>query len=192
MKTTNSDLSQCLNSFAQKFVERYQTINGHLPLTESDEQWISPCVQQKHNDELELWKPVLIADELSFSNVEEALGLNLHNDIGQYFTTIYSDSMTASCSEGMLTLLFSWCEQDFARLQENIIGHVLMKQRLKQAITIFFAVTDDDDIILSLKNDTGEIWVERIGCEPHKKIADSMWSFINSLSPEVIENENES
>ena len=187
MKTTNSDLSQCLIDFSQEFVEKHHTIKGSLPLTEADEQWTSPCTQEKYNDDLDLWQPILITDKLSFSNVEEALELSLHQDVCQYFTTIYSDSMTASCSEGMLTLLFSWCEQDFARLQENIIGHVLMKQRLKQAITIFFAVTDDDDIILSLNNDTGEIWVERIGCEPHKKVADSMTVFIRSLTPELID-----
>jgi len=186
MKITNSDLSQCLIEFSQKFMEKHRSIHEQLPLTEVDEQWLSPCVQGKHNEQMDLWKPILITDDLSFSNVELALELSLHPDICQYFTTIYSDSINAYCSDGLLTLLFPWCEKDFSRLQENIIGHVLMKQKLKQTITIFFAVTDDEDTILSVNNDSGEVWVERIGCEPHKKAADSMKSFIHSLSPEVL------
>ncbi len=50
---------------------------------------------------------------------------------------------------------------DFERLQQNLIGHILMKQKLKQAITLFFAVTDEDDIILSVNNNTGEVWAEK-------------------------------
>lgn len=185
MKTTNNNLSQLLIDFSDRFVNEYKTKKGHLPLTEIDEQWCSPCTQGKYNDKMNLWRPVLAASDLSFLNVEHALNITLHQDIWIYFSTIYSDPIEASCEEGTLTLLFPWCEKDFERLQENIIGHVLMKRKLKQAITIFFAVTDDDDIILSLNNDTGEIWVERTGCEPHKKIADSMYSFINSVSPIV-------
>lgn len=187
MKLTNRDLSQCLMDFSQEFIDKHQSVNGQLPVTEVDSQWISPCIQGRQDEQMDLWQPVRVTDALSFSNVEQALELSLHPDICQYYTTIYSDTVDASCADGHLSLLFSWCELDFERLQENIIGHVLMKQKLKQAITIFFAVTDDEDTILSLKNDSGEIWVERIGCEPHKKVADSMAEFIQSLTPVVTE-----
>ena len=187
MKITNNELSHSLIDFSQAYVDAYQVKHLHLPLVEMDEQFTSPCIQGKHSEQTELWQPLEIADELSFSNVEQGLELTLHPDICQYFTTIYSDAIHASCTDGKLTLLLPWCEQDFARLQENIIGHVLMKQKLKQAITIFFAVTDDEDTILSLHNDSGEIWVERIGREPHKKIADSMTQFIQTLSPDIPE-----
>jgi SecY interacting protein Syd len=181
MKITINDLSQHLIEFSESFVKKYQSKNGHLPIADVDEQWDSPCIQGKHSELMDLWRPVIIDDKLSFSNVEQALELTLHEDICHYFSTIYSDSINASCEHGQLTLLFPWCKQDFDRLQENIIGHVLMKRKLKQPITIFFALTDDDDLILSLNNETGEIWVERIGFEPHKKIADSMKNFFACL-----------
>ncbi len=185
MKTTIDDLAKRVIEFSQTFVTEYQSINGHLPLTEVDEQWHSPCIQGKHSEAMEYWQPVNISDNLSFDNVEHALELTLHEDICKYFSTIYSDSMNASCEHGKLILLFPWCAEDFARLQQNIIGHVLMKRKLKQAITIFFALTDEDDTILSLNNDTGEIWVETTGCEPHKKIANSMIDFIAELTPDT-------
>jgi SecY interacting protein Syd len=87
---------------------------------------------------------------------------------------MFSGEITTKSSDGELSLLFAWNEEDFARLQENIIGHIMMKQRLKQAETIFFAVTDEEDIIISVDNATGEVWAERVGCKPHKKVADSL------------------
>ena len=60
-----------------------------------------------------------------------------------------------------------------------------MKKRLKQELTVFFAVTDEDDLILSFNNQTGEIWVEAIGCEPHKKMANNIDEFLASLTVNV-------
>ena len=58
-----------------------------------------------------------------------------------------------------------------------------MKQRLKQTETVFFAVTDEEDIIISIDNANGEVWVERVGCKPHKKLSDSLANFIEQLTP---------
>ena len=58
-----------------------------------------------------------------------------------------------------------------------------MKQKLKQAETVFFAVTDEEDMIISLDNSSGEVWVERVGCKPHKKLSDSLVDFISQLTP---------
>jgi len=60
-----------------------------------------------------------------------------------------------------------------------------MKQRLKQAETVFFAVTDEEDMIITINNETGAVWVERVGCEPHKKLADSLAQFLTNIIPRV-------
>ncbi|GHE85242.1 SecY-interacting protein [Thalassotalea profundi] len=179
----NSSLSSSLCLFSQQYVAAYQKQFNHLPLTEVDEQWPSPCIVNSFDEQLNEWQPQVIANPLSFTNVEQALGVELHEDICQYFTTLFSESMPANCEHGELSLLFAWSEDDFVRLQENIIGHILMKQKLKQKITVFFAVTDDDNFLLSVDNNDGSVWVERIGCEPHKKLADSLNEFIKSLTP---------
>ncbi|MBU2893963.1 SecY-interacting protein [Colwellia sp. D2M02] len=184
MTSSNTTLAQAVLTFAEQHVALHQERNNNeLPSTEFDEQWSSPCISEKLADDLCSWQPIAIAKlveqkeiakPLSFNNVEQALDLVLHQDIKTYFTTIFSDSIEAQCADGSLTLLFAWSEADFERLQENIIGHIMMKQRLKQAETVFFAVTDEEDIIISLDNETGEVWAERVGCKPHKKIADSL------------------
>ncbi len=189
-----TSLTAILQQFSIQYVSHYQQVYSHLPIIEQDKDWFSPCEISHENSDIDqhslspgkvFWHPVNIKekDELNFDNVESALELVLHQDIKTYFTTLYSEGLDATCTEGELSLLFAWNYDDFQRLQENLIGHVLMKQRLKQKETLFFAVTDEEDMIVSIDNESGTVWVERIGCEPHKKIADSMAHFISNLVP---------
>lgn len=183
----HNSLSTSLEQFANQYINDYQQRHGHLPQIEQDAQWTSVCEQSVADEEgIVYWQPIAISEQkLSFANVESALDLTLHADIKTYFTALYSDSLNANCEDGELSLLFAWNNDDFQRLQENIIGHILMKQRLKQTETIFFAVTDEEDTIISIVNNTGEVWVERVGCNPHKKLADSIADFIQQLTPMV-------
>ena len=183
MTLPNTSLTESLWIFANSFVDLHEKTHGYLPVIEKDSEWLSTCQQDDFDDKIIHWRPVKSLVNLSFENIESALEITLHQDIKAYFSTFFSESIDANCEEGQLSLLFAWNEDDFQRLQENIIGHVLMKKRLKQDNTIFFAVTDEEDLIISLHNDTGEVWVERVGCKPHKKIANSLNEFILQLTP---------
>jgi SecY interacting protein Syd len=46
-------------------------------------------------------------------------------------------------------------------------------------------VTDLEDVILSVVNETGEVWAEKVGKKPHKKVADNLAEFIGMLEPVV-------
>lgn len=185
MKTQADLLSETLWTFCQSYLALYQQKHDELPCTVVDDEQASPCEQGSVDLEHVFWQPVKIEENLSFANVEHALQLELHKDIATYFTAQYSASIPAETADGGLSLLFAWNRLDFDRLQENVIGHVLMKKQLKQDVTIFFAVTDEEDIILSMNNETGAIWAERVGCEPHKKLADNMTEFLLTLRPAV-------
>lgn len=198
MTSTNKTLTQMLLNFSKSYIEQHIEQFGHLPIMEHDEQWLSPCELGAHDINNHYWQPVAMEVEqltddkeelFSFTNVESALNLELHPDIKTYFTTIFSGDIEAICSEGQLSLLFAWNKDDFERLQENIIGHILMKQRLKQAETVFFAVTDEEDMIISVDNVSGEVWVEQVGCKPHKKISGSLVDFISQLTPKSLVSE---
>jgi SecY interacting protein Syd len=185
MKSSPCELMQSLSLFSQKYLSEYQERYKHLPLIEKDEQWPSPCLSGNFDEEHQYWQPFEINEPISFDNVENALEVTIHHDFKTYFTSIYSDTLDASCDEGALSLLFVWSIEDFQRLQENIIGHVLMKQKLKQPLTLFFALTDDENMILSVNNDNGEVWVEKVGCEAHKKVAGSLTEFLQMLTPRI-------
>ncbi|WP_114324695.1 SecY-interacting protein [Candidatus Colwellia aromaticivorans] len=189
---SNKNLVQILHQFSEQYITDYQQTHACLPTVEQDEEWPSPCEQgateKNPSPEGEVyWQPMAIekSEELSFENVESALDLTLHNDIKTYFTLFYSESLDARCDEGELSLLFAWNKKDFERLQENLIGHILMKRRLKQKETIFFAVTDEEDMIISVDNASGAVWVERVGCKPHKQLSDSLTQFISQLTPVI-------
>ncbi|MBA6264843.1 MAG: SecY-interacting protein [Colwellia sp.] len=185
MKSSPCELMQSLSLFSQKYLSQYQERYQHLPLIEKDEQWPSPCLSDDYDENHQYWQPFDIIEPINFDNVEQALEVTIHTDFKTYFTTLYSDTLDASCDDGALSLLFAWSKEDFQRLQENVIGHILMKQKLKQPLTLFFALTDDENMILSVNNDNGEIWVEKVGCEAHKKVADSLTCFIRMLTPRI-------
>ena len=203
---TKINLGEILKHFSQQYIREYTHKYSHLPKVEHEDDWPSPCEVLSSNNDIDTrdinkynmdnrdlsqnevyWQPVNIAAEpgVNFDNVESALDLILHPDVKTYFTTLYSDNLDATCAEGDLSLLFAWNHDDFQRLQENIIGHILMKQRLKQTETIFFAVTDEEDMIISIDNHNGSVWVERVGCKPHTKLTDSVSAFIKQLTPRI-------
>lgn len=183
MKSSTSQLFTSLENLLSTFINAHEKKYQCLPQIQFDADWPSLCEQgEQDNEGFIQWRPVEIKDELSFSNVEKALDLLLHTDIKTYFTTYYSESIPAECEEGYLELIFVWSKEDFARLQQNIIGHTLMKRKLKQRETIFFAVTDDDNVIVSIDNQTGVVYAEKVGKEPHKKLANTLVEFIDSLT----------
>lgn len=182
MTLSNSLVENTLLIVTQSYIENYQNIHKQLPSIEKDKDWVSPCEQEEVNENEVYWKPVKTDSDLSFDNVEKALDIVIHNDIKSYFTCVYSESIDAECKDGKLALLLPWNKDDFERLQQNLIGHIMMKQKLKQSVTLFFAVTDEDDMIISMDNETGEIWVEQVGCAPHKKLADNLIDFLQGLT----------
>ncbi len=180
--TNDLNLKEAVWQVGQAYIEGYQQQHNSLPIADVDPESTSPCqVDIKENDKT-TWQVIKINESLDFNNINSALDVTINQDIENYFGSMYADSIPAETSDGKLSLLFAWDHNDFQRLQENIIGHIMMKQRLKQKITLFFAVTDEEDMIISLDNDSGEIWVEQVGCEPHKKLANSMQEFLSSLS----------
>ena len=182
---TISETARALQAFQQRWLETYQDKHGTLPEIEQDADWPSPCEQGQAGDNNVYWQPVPCPDELSFANVEQALKLELHPDYKTLFTRSYSNHLPANCDDGWLELLQTWSCDDFQRLQENLIGHIMMKRKRKQPETLFFAVTDNDEILLSIVNQTGEVWAERAGQEPHRRIATSVSEFLNQLKPVV-------
>lgn len=183
MKSPNSQIFEQLEQLFQSFIVEHDKKYQCLPQVAFDVEWLSSCqARTPDEDNFIEWKPVAIDKPLSFDNVETGLNVRLNTQYTEYFTQFYSESVPVHFDNEYLELLFAWNEDDFERLQQNVIGHVLMKRKLKQQITLFFAVTDRDDMIISIHNDTGEIWLEKVGCEPHQKLAGSMNSFLTQLS----------
>lgn len=125
------------------------------------------------------------ANTLNLNNIESALDITLPPQAHELFCRYFSHDINAQAEQGPLVLLQAWNEQDFDRLQKNIIAHIMMKRRLKQADTVFFALTDKDDLLLSILLETGEVVLEVVGKEPHQIIAANLTEFMASLRPQA-------
>lgn len=178
-----STFDNLLDQFITSFISYHQQGERELYIP-FDSAWPSPCYQTLgKNGEAVAWLPVRQDDRVSFENVEEALGITLNKEYCGLFSRYYSDNLTAQAPQGDCELLQVWNKDDVERLQQNLIGHLLMKQRLKQDPTLFFALTDEEDYILSVLNHTGEVVLEQVGRPPKEVIAPSLGAFIKTLSP---------
>ena len=167
-----------------QFVARYISMHEDALLTTYDANWPSECyAERKEDGENVHWKPVIQNDGNVFTNVEAALNITLNKAYCDFFTRYYSHNLPAIAPRGNCELLQAWNKDDFERLQQNTIGHLMMKARLKQAPTLFFAVTDEEDFILSVLNSTGEVVLEQVGQPPKEVIAPDLPTFIAGLAP---------
>ncbi|NDV89770.1 SecY-interacting protein [Alteromonas sp. 345S023] len=179
----DSTFDKQLDQFVAAFVSYHQEGERNL-LISYDPKWPSPCYQgEANNDGSVAWMPVRQASPATFSNVEEALGIRLNAEFCAFFSRYYSDNLSAMAPQGQCELLQVFNSDDLVRLQQNLIGHLLMKKRLKQEPTLFFALTDEEDYVLSVLNRTGEVVLEQVGRPPKDVVAESLGAFISSLSP---------
>lgn len=184
---STSSFNEVFDKFVQSYIEHSNKDNMGLR-TYFDKDWDSPCFQKEGLedmvDEQEVeWRPSIRNDEASLKNLEEALEITIPTELQQLFCRYYSHDLNAQADNGNLTILQVWNEDDFDRLQKNLIAHVLMKRRLKQEDTLFFALTDEEDYILSVVLKTGAVMLEKVGKEPHLEIAANLSDFIAQLKP---------
>ncbi|MDD1783775.1 SecY-interacting protein [Enterovibrio sp. ZSDZ35] len=180
----NHSVTTALWSFSERFVEAWQSQHGSMPQSDAYLELASPCVVQE-TDDVVIWKPVARDELADFSNVEDGIGIQLHDDIKAFYAGQYCGDMTA-CFEGLnIELIQVWSDEDLPRLQENILGHLLMQKRLKQNPTVFIASTYDELDVVSICNVSGEVLKERIGTKQRQVLADSVEQFLSQLSPEV-------
>jgi SecY interacting protein Syd len=178
----NTELTQAWGDFIQKWLGNAN--QGQYPQVTPDPDWPSPCEFIIGADTF--WKPVLQSEHNSedntFENVGEAMGLAINEQYSNYFTLYFSEALEANHEKGPLTFLQAWSQEDFERLQQNLIGHLMMKKKLKQSPTLFFAVTDEDDLNIVVDNDTGQVCLEYVGKEPHEVIAKDLAEFIGACT----------
>jgi SecY interacting protein Syd len=179
-------MNPVLNQTMDNFIRRYQDLDNanELLQIEYDPSWPSSCYsEQKTEGELVAWAPVLREVPGDFKGIETGLEMKIHPDVVSFYGRYWSDNLSAETKQGKLQLLQAWNEDDFQRLQQNLVGHILMKRRLKQPETLFFALTDEDDFILSIDNLSGAVLLEQIGLEAKETLAPNLSSFIEQLQP---------
>jgi SecY interacting protein Syd len=185
----SNQLVENLDSFINSYIDLVGDENREL-LTDYDEDWLSPCLLASESEladttdgDKTAWRPHLQAASSHLGDLATALEIEIHPDLEALFCRYYSHDLPAVTDRGELDILQAWNKDDFERLQKNLISHVLMKRRLKQPETLFFATTDQEDFIISIDVASGNVMLEQVGKVPKEVLADNLASFIKTLRP---------
>lgn len=178
-------------SALDQLIERYQQVyaeHGAALVTEAHDEWQAPIYTQRIDEDTMQWQPVRQAQPMQFSDLANALEQPFHADISDLYGTWFAADLNVSFADHPLVLLQVHGTEDGERLQANLAGHVLMKRRLRQPITLFIGLAEEsDDLLITLNNETGQVGLEFVGREQHEILADSVAEFLQKLVPRVVD-----
>ncbi|EGT5759992.1 SecY-interacting protein [Cronobacter sakazakii] len=179
-----NEVQQALAAFSARYCEAWRQQRGSLPVSEEYIGISSPCIVSTHPDAVE-WEPQPFTPEDSLGAVEKALDIVIQPDAHAFYASQYAGDMTARYDDVALTLLQAWSQDDFRRVQENLIGHLVTQKRLKLSPTIFIATLDSELDVISLCNLTGEVVQETLGTRKRRVLAPPLSTFLSQLTPIV-------
>ncbi len=174
--------AEALREFTARYSAHWQQQHGHLPASAELLGVPSDCIVATLDDRV-LWQPQPFTLPTTLAAIERALDIQLQPEISAFYTTQFAGDMTATLAQQPITLLQVWSEEDFTRLQENLIGHLVMKRRLKQTPTLFIATTDSEQDVIALCNLSGEVILEQPGTKKREILAPSIEIFLKDLQP---------
>ena len=180
------NVREALDEFIDHTVKTYPDLRAPY-----DPEWRSPAEigAPIETDEgpVIAWQPTArhpdtVIDD--FAPLERALEITVHPDIKAYYGAYWAAGLEAEAVDGHVSLLFLWNPDDVARLNENLIGHAMAKQRAKSPMSVFFACTEpDSELFLSVENESGIVLLEKPGHKPVREVADSLAVFLETLVP---------
>lgn len=173
-----------LQQLNQRYEQYWQDNTQGMPQSVSLCDIPSPCMVTQDAERV-FWQPQPRCQNVSLQAVEQALEIRLREDIQAYFCAQFAADMAVSWQQQPLTLLQVWNDEDWSRLQENLIGHLVSQRQRKCTPTLFLALTEDDNQIVSVCNLTGGVVLERLGDAQHTVLAEDLVTFLNGLQPRI-------
>lgn len=177
----NKKCSDELLRFTQRYVDLWETTFNHAPQSTELYGIPSPCIIDT-KDLAVLWLP-LSSNTHTLDIVEEVINIKIHPDAHLFYGTQYAGDMRAMLGDLSLSLVQVWNEDDFSRLEKNLIAHLMMQKKLKRNPSIFIGSTDDDTQIISIDNITGNIVIEKLIENEVIVIAKSLDEFLTEIKP---------
>lgn len=177
----NKKQSTELIDFTQCYIDLWKKTYNQEPFSSELYDIESPCVVAT-KDLGVFWLPVL-SNNHNLDIVEEVIDIKIHSDAHFFYGTQYAADMCAHFNHLNLKLVQVWSEEDFSRLEQNLIAHLTMQKKLKRRPSIFIATTDDETEIISIDNQTGAVILEKLIENKFDILSDSLNEFLLSLKP---------
>ncbi|QDF67784.1 SecY-interacting protein [Shewanella sp. SNU WT4] len=176
-----------LHDFLKRYTHSYQEQMGELPQCYPMDM-PSPCMIEPlpSNDSRVHWQWQAQEPQASFKNIELALDISFWPDIANFYGSFYAGTLYFHSEQGAGELLQTWSGDDLEALQKNLIGHIMMKQKLKQPLTWFIGLLADGDHMITVNNQDGSVWTEVPGHEQEQKLASSLAEYLTLLTPRVM------
>lgn len=183
-------INDALDDLIARYIAAYEA--AQVPLvTEANDAWQAPIYTAAvGSDDTVGWQPVRQQQAVDFTDLVNALEEPFHEDFMAYFSRWFSADLAVLWEQHPLWLLHLHGDDDAERMLANQAGHVLMKRRLKQPITLFLGLAEEsDDLLITLDNQTGVVGLEFVGQEQHETLAPSLAEFLTKSTPRVVEND---
>ncbi len=176
----HNQISSTLSALLQKYIAHEQAHNNALPYSTDLSHMPSPCVVESDQNGV-YWQNVARSEWGDLSAVERGIELILHEDIKSFFGCQYSGDISLKWQGNDFTLLQVWSDDDFERLQENILGHLVTQRRLKLKPTVFIGTLEAELDVISICNITGEVILERLGTAKRDVLAPDLFTFLKQV-----------
>jgi len=177
------ETSQQLTAFTQRYCQRWQLEQQSAPFNDQLIGVDSPCLLATNENGI-IWQPQPFTLPKNLDAVSKGVELIVQPSVVAFYTTQFAAEMPATFDGRPLTLLQAWNSDDFTLLQQNLVGHLVMKRRLKHSPTLFIATTDDDSTIIAVDNLNGNVILETLGKKQFEVLAPSLSQFLENLHPE--------
>ncbi len=170
-------------SLTRLFNDAFNSLGEDSLSTAFDPKWRSMSETHQTVDRT-FWRPAAQPEPVDFSGLANAVAQTIHPDICTFYGSFWAGHLEATSSEGHVSLIQLWNQEDFDRLVSNLIGHFMAKQKISQPFTVFFANTDlDSELFLSIDNSTGKILLEEPGKPPVREVELDIATFLDRLTP---------
>ncbi|SFR18865.1 MULTISPECIES: SecY-interacting protein [unclassified Enterobacter] len=178
----DKETALALNAFTTRFCDAWHEQHQSWPQSEELYGVPSPCVISSTQNSV-LWQPQPFDAAPGVNAVERALDIVIQPAVHAFYSTQFAGDMPARFGDLSLTLLQTWSADDFQRVQENLIGHLVTQKRLKLSPTLFIATLDSELDVISVCNLTGDVVKETLGTRNRTVLASSVGEFLNQLKP---------
>lgn len=181
-------LSTAFDQLITRYVDFYQHHGVDL-WVEINSDWQAPIYQQVTDDpDYCHWQPQIQQQPRGFDDLAAALEQPLHESVAELYSRWYAADLALSWQQQPLWLLQVHGPEDSERMQANLAGHVLMKRRLRQPITLFIGIAEEsDDLLITVDNESGAVGLEYVGRPQHEVLAANLTEFLTNLSPRLVE-----